>query len=336
MGATLSRRQHLLYLVAGCMLIFSILLTACGAASSTDNQTNSTFSSSKSSDQTHSFQSTSDQPITYDANPQTVLIRTFYGGGLYGSLSLAPQISIYGDGTFIIGLSRQGKLTSDALQQLLNTLVNDYGLLDFTRQQFFDVQDQNATFLELALNGKHQELMYGAFGTTQESKQDMDEYHRLDQALKSINDALTGQTSPYHGTHTALLVHQIFQPDYTQTTHYWPLFDFTLAQASAYECGLLASSYEPNPESSCLKFVIPTHAILLNATQMQTLQQYLSGQQGLFAEAGKYYEVTLRPLLPDEFAQKTLAMFGSSQAGYRGVPLLDGTVPPVPTATPQQ
>ena len=334
MVATLSQRRPLLYLVASSMLIFSILLTACDATSITDNQTNSTSSSSSSNNQTHSFQSASDQPITYSTNPQTVLIRTFYGGGLYSSLSLAPQISIYGDGTYIIGLSQQGKLTSDTLQQLLNTLVNDYGLLDFTRQQFFDIQDQNATFLELALNGKHQELMYGAFGTTQESKQDMDEYHRLDQALTSINEALKGKTYPYHGTNMALLVHQIFQPDYTQTTHYWPLFDFTLAQASAYECGLLPSSYEPNPESSCLKFVIPTHAILLNTTQVQTLQQQLNGQQGLFAEGGKYYEVTLRPLLPDELAQKTLAMFGSSQGGYRGVPLLSGTVPPVPTATP--
>jgi hypothetical protein len=316
------------------MLIFSILLAACDATSNTGSQNNSTLAS-KNGGQTHSFQSTSNQPITYSTNPHTVLIRTFYGGGLYSSLSLAPQVSIYGDGTYIIGLTKQGKLTSDALQQLLNTLINSYGLLGFTRQQFFDVQDQNATFLELALNGKREELVYGAFGTAQESKQDMDEYHRLNQALTTINEALQGKTYPYHGTNMALLVHRIFQPDYAQTTHYWPLFDFTLAQASAYECGLLPSSYEPNPESACLKFVIPIHAILLNATQIQTLQQQLNGQQGLFAEGGNYYQVTLRPLLPDELPQKTLAMFGSAQGSYRGVPLLSGTVPPVPTATPQ-
>src|SRR5689334_6209582 len=70
------------------------------------------------------------QSISYSTKAQDVLIRTFYGGGLYGSFSLGPQVSVYGDGTYILGLDQQGKLSSDDLQNLLNTLLDTYGLLN--------------------------------------------------------------------------------------------------------------------------------------------------------------------------------------------------------------
>src|SRR5436305_15205518 len=106
--------------------------------------------------------------ITYSTNAQDVVVRTYYGGGHYGTLPLGPQLSLYGDGTYIIGLEKQGKLTSDALQQLLSTLVDTDGLLSLKRQQFSDVPDQNSTFLELNLNGKRTELVYSNFGSRPE------------------------------------------------------------------------------------------------------------------------------------------------------------------------
>jgi len=58
-------------------------------------------------------------------------------------------------------------------------------------------------------------------------------------------------------------------------------------------------------------------------------------QQAVFLENGAYYSVTLRPLLPDEIEQKTLAMFGSQELSYTGVTLSKGPVPvPTPTITP--
>lgn len=281
----------------------------------------------------------SSQTISYSTGPQDVVIRTFYGGGNYGSLELAPNISIYGDGTYILGTDRLGKLSADALQQLIRTIVNTNGLLSFKQQQFSDIQDQNATFLELSLNGKQQQYMYGAFGYQQESSEAMDEYHRLGQALTAINNALTGPTQPYKGGATALLVRQSFSPGQSQLS--WPLSDFTLAQASAYECGLLPpDTTSANQETGCLKFLIPQHAILLNTRQVQAVAGQIANQRqgpylsGLFAEDSAYYNVTLRPLLPDELANKSLAMMGSAQLSITNVPLLNGTVPPVPTPTP--
>ena len=89
---------------------------------------------------------------------------------------------------------RQGKLDADSLQQLLHTLVDTDGLLGITQTQFYDVPDQNATFLQLTLNNKHYEFLYGKFGMLQESAQDLDGYHRLDKALTAITDALAGST----------------------------------------------------------------------------------------------------------------------------------------------
>jgi hypothetical protein len=312
-----------------------LLLSACADLLSSTGQ------GSQTNPATTSFTSSSDasnQSITYSTRPQDVLVRTFYGGGLYGSLELAPDISVYGDGTYILGLDRQSKLGTDALQQLLHVLVDTYGLLNLKKQQFSDIQDQNATFLELALNGKHVEFEYGPFGTQSETAQDMDEYHRLGKALSAITEALKGPVRPYTGTAVALLARRNFSPDLSQQIPFWQLPDFTLEQAADFECGLLPQDQvSPNGETGCLKYVKPTHAILLTTAQIQTIKGQLGAlQQATFVDQGLYYEITLRPLLPDELPQKTLAMFGSDQFSYSGVPLLIGVVPPVPTPTPSR
>jgi hypothetical protein len=244
-------------------------------------------------------------------------------------------MSIYGDGTFILGTEQIGKLDSDTLQQLLHTLLDTNGLLNLKRQQFVDIQDQNATFLELMLDGKQEEFVYGLFGNQQESKQDMAEYHSLGQAITAINETLKGPTHLYTASSFALLTRQIFNADPAQTI-VWPLADFTLAQATDSECGSLPTDdTSPNKETSCLKYTIPHSAILLTPAQLQSLRGQLNGQpQGFFIEAGWYYSITLRPLLPDELPQKMLAMFGSNQSTFNAVPLITGAVPAVATATP--
>lgn len=281
----------------------------------------------------------SSQPITYSTGSQDVLIRTFYGGGNYGSLEFNPDISIYGDGTYILGSNRQGKLDDTTLQNLLRTITDTDGLLNFKRQQFSDIQDQNATFLQITLSGKQQQFMYGSFGNQQESAQDMDEYHRLEKILTTITETLKGPTQPYKSRNVALLVHQIFSQNQQLLT--WPVSDFTLAQASAYECGLLPEDKTShNLETGCLKYLIPHNAILLTAAQAQAISGHIPTQQqtplpqALFSEGDAFYTVTLRPLLPDELASKSVAMFGSAQSEITAVPLLNGQVPPVPTPTP--
>jgi hypothetical protein len=310
-------------------LALLVLLSGCLGDRGTTSHTKSFVSSDPN---------TANQQITYSTGPQDVLIRTFYGGGLYGSLSLAPQVSIYGDGTYILNTTRQGELSSDALQALLHTLVDKDGLLNLPQQQFADIPDQNATFLLLNLNGEHLQLMYGSFGNQQESKAAMDAYHRLGQALTSINNALTGATQPYHGHQVALLVRQDFSPNLAQPPTTWPLTDFTLAQAAVFECGLIPlDQVDQNQETGCLKYTIPQHAILLTAAQLSAIQQQLNTQQqGDFSQGNAYYTVTLRQLLPDELPAGQLAMFGSAQESYVGVPLLQGSVPPIPTPTPSR
>ncbi|HZO75171.1 MAG TPA: hypothetical protein VFB60_23385 [Ktedonobacteraceae bacterium] len=325
--ANASRWSPIAFL-ACCLLATQLSGCSLFSASSTQQPQKTTFTSSASS---------SSEPITYSTSAHDVLIRTFYGGGLYGSLELAPQISIYGDGTYILGQDRQGAISSDTLQQLLDTLVNTDGLLHLKRQQFFDIPDQNATFLELSLNDKQLELVYGPFGSQQESADDMDEYHRLGKALSTITATLKGPTHPYRSSSSVLLVRQIFRPDFTQTILYWPLYEFTLAQAAIFECGIVPQDENSsNAETGCLKYLIPDHAQLLTAPQLQTLRTQLNNRsEGIFTEQGLYYDVTLRPLLPDELADKTVAMFGSAQGSYRGVPLNQGTIPtPTPTPTP--
>ncbi len=280
------------------------------------------------SDQRHNntFTSSSNQPITYSKNPQDILVRTFYGGGLYGSLELGPQISIYGDGTYILDLNQQGKLETKELQQLLTTLVDTYGLLNLKRHQFVDIQDQNATYLELAINGQQRELVYGSFSNQQASRQDQDEYQRLEKALTAITEALTGPTHEYNSTNYVLLARQIFSTDISPAIPHWPLADFTLAQVAIYECGVVPPDDSRNAETACLKYTRPRNSVLLTPLQYQTIRSHLD-RQGDFIEEGRSYAVILRPLLPDELPKKMLAMFGCAQASYSGVPLHDGPVP---------
>ena len=310
-----------------CSLI--ILLSACDTNSST-------LSSNTRSHQIIS--TTSGSTITYSTSPQDVLIRTFYGGGKLGTLEMSPDISIYGDGTYILGPGlqmQQGKLQTGVLQQLLNTLVDTYGLLKLNRQQFYDVPDQNATLLQLTLDDKTDEFLYGPFGNLQESAQDLDEYQRLGKALTSITEALGSPTHGYTGPEIALLVHQTFSPDLSQNIPYWDLQDFTLDQLATYECGPIPPDETgPNADTGCLTYTVPHTAVLLSTQQLQQISALLHGQeQGTFLEGALYYVVELRPLLPDELAQKTLAMFGSQELSYAGVPLHEGPVP-IPTPTP--
>jgi len=256
-----------------------------------------------------------------------------------GTLAFSPQVSIYGDGTYILGPGYQmrwGLLDTGALQQLLHTLVDTGGLLSLKRQQFYDVPDQNATLLQLTLNNKHYEFLYGKFGTLQESAQDMDEYHHLGKALSAITEALNGPTHPYTSTSMALLVHQDFSPDLSQTISNWSLRDFSLDQVATFECGVIPRDETgPNADTGCLSFTTPLYAYLPTPQQLRTVKILLHGrQQGEFYEPNSvlYYTVVLRPLLPDEASQKMLAMLGSQQLSYSGVPLHSGTIPtPVPT-----
>ncbi len=312
-----------------------VLLCLCGiilASCDTSSFTSSTTTTGKST------VSTTNGPITYSTNASDVLIRTFYGGGNRGTLDFSPEVSIYGDGTYILGPGlqmQQGKLTADALQQLLHTLVDTDGLLNFTRQQFNDVPDQNVTFLQLMLNTKQYAYQYGKFGTLQESAADMDAYHRLNQALTTITTTLNGPTHPYTNSTVTLLVHQDFSPDLTTIIPNWTLSDFSLYQLAAYECGVTpADETGPNADTGCLTYTIPHNAYLPNARQLLSIREVLKGhQEGEFFEQGLYYHVVLRPLLPDELPQKMIAMLGSQQFNYSGVPLHSGVVP-TPTATP--
>ena len=283
-----------------------------------------------------SISTTNNGVITYNTGPQDVLIRTFYGGGKLGSIEYSPEISIYGDGTFILGPGlqmRAGQMSSDALEQLLQTLVDSDGLLAFTTRQFYDIPDQNATFLQLTLNNTTYSFQYGPFGNLQESAQDMNAYHRLGAALSSIINAVNGPTHPYSGSQVALLVHQDFNPDLTQNIPSWSLPDFNLYNLNIYECGPPeVGPTGPNADTGCLTYTVPQNALLLSQQQQQAILTQLKGQQqGVFYDLGQYYNVTLRTLLPDELAQKTLAMLGSAELVYTGVPLHEG---PVPVATP--
>jgi len=331
MTALQKRGRHSILLIYA---LLALLFSACTSVDASQKQAGNSNTSSLSG-----AGNTSSQQVTYSNKPQDVVLRTFYGGGIYGALEVNPDVSLYGDGTYILGANRQGKLDDTGLQGLLHTLTDTYGLLNFKRQQFSDIQDQNATFLEVTLNGKQQEFMYGSFGNQQESSQDMDEYHRLNHILTAITETLKGPTQPYKSDDVALLVHQNFA--HNQTTLTWPISDFTLAQAAAFECGLLPEDKTShNPETGCLKYLIPHSVILLNATQVQAISGQLPTQQqgplpqGLFSEGSFYYTVTLRPLLPDELPSKSVAMFGSTQSSFTAVPLLNGQVPPVPTPTP--
>ena len=306
-----------------CIVI--LLLSACDSTPKTTGKAKN-----------QSISTTNNGVITYSGSPQDVLIRTFYGGGKLGTFEYSPEISIYGDGTYILGPGlnmREGQMSGDALEQLLQTLVDTDGLLKFTTKQFYDIPDQNATFLQLMLNGTSYTFQYGPFGNLQESAQDMNAYHRLGAALTSIINALNGPTHPYSGGQMALLVHQDFTPNQPQTIPVWSLSDFNLYNLSVYECGPPeVAPTGPNADTGCLTYTVPQNALLLNQQQQQAILSLLKGQQqGVFYDLGNYYSVTLRQLLPDEAAQKMLAMLGSAELDYAGVPLKTG---PVPVATP--
>ncbi|MGZ6366751.1 MAG: hypothetical protein ACXWPS_12365 [Ktedonobacteraceae bacterium] len=310
-----------------CCLIV-ILVTACDSNAHTTSTSNVKQTLSISSGST----------ITYNSRPQDVLIRTFYGGGKLGTFEMSPEISIYGDGTYILGPGlqmQQGKLQTSTLQQLLNKLVESYGLLKLSKQQFYDLPDQNATVLQLMLNDKTYTYLYGPFGNMQESAQDKSEYQRLGDALTSITEALVGSTHSYTSHQMVLLVHQTFSPDLSQSIPTWSFQDFSLFQLSTFECGLIPTDLTgPNADTGCLIYTVPHTALLLNTQQLQQLTILLHGQdQAVFLEKGAYYSVTLRSLLPDEIEQKSLAMFGSQELNYTGVTLTTGPVP-IPTPTP--
>jgi hypothetical protein len=322
------RRYALFQPILFCIIL--VLFPACNSSANT--------SSTNGVKQTLSMSSGS--TITYNTRPQDVLIRTFYGGGKLGTFEMSPEISIYGDGTYILGPGLQmqeGKLQAAALQQLLNKLVDTYGLLKLNKQQFYDIPDQNATVLQVTLNDKEYTYLYGPFGNMQESAQDRSEYQRLGNALTSITEALVGPTHPYTNQQMVLLVHQTYSPDLSQSIPTWSFQDFTLFQLSTFECGLIPPDLTgPNADTGCLTYTVPHTALLLSVQQLQQMKTLLHGQQqGVFLEKGAYYSVTLRPLLPDEIEQKTLAMFGSQELSYTGVTLSKGPVPiPTPTPTP--
>jgi len=333
----ISTRIHPLLRIKGLRLytlfqtiIFCIIIipfTACDSGVSTPSINNTKQTLSISSGST----------ITYNTRPQDVLIRTFYGGGKLGTLEISPEISIYGDGTFILGPGlqmQQGRLQALALQHLLHKLVDTYNLLKLNRQQFYDIPDQNATVLQVMLNDKEYTYLYGPFGNMQESAQDISEYQLLGNALTSITEALVGPTHSYTSKQMVLLVHQTFSPDLSQSIPYWYFQDFTLFQLSTFECGLIPPDLTgPNADTGCLTYTVPHTALLLNTQQLQQIRTFLHGQeQAVFLEKGVFYSVTLRPLLPDEAQQMTIAMFGSQELSYTGVPLTEGPVP-IPTPT---
>lgn len=288
----------------------------------------------------HTTISTGSGTVTYNTGSQDVVIRTFYGGGNMGPLEMSPDISIYGDGTYILGPGlqmREGTVNTDALQQLLNTLVNSDGLLTFTRQQFYDVPDQSMTVLQLSLNGKNYTYYYGQFGSLQESTQDMHEYQQLGQALTTITQSLSGPTHPYTSNVVVPLVHMDFSPDLTKTIPTWTYSGFTLDQLATYECGATPPDLTgPNADTGCLSFTTPQHVYLPTQQQMRAIKGMLKGQpEGVFYETdtGQYYSIVLRQLLPDEQVSQSVAMYGSAELTYTAVPLHGGAIPtPVPTA----
>ena len=317
------RRAGLLLL---CLLV--VLLTACNQGQNNNHKT---------------VQTDSGSTISYSTLPQDILVRIFYGGGKVGKLEMTPEISIYGDGTFILGPGlhlQQGVLSTDKLQSLLHTLTSTEDLLQLHQQVFADIPDQNVTLLQLALNGRNYQFVYGPFGNLQENAQQMREYQQLGNAISAVRNALDGPESTYTSSQMALLVYQTFRADFTivqnQALPTWPLSDIVLADTAIYECGTIPQDLTgPNADNGCLAYTIPRVAYLPSQSDLQTIRSTLKGQQEqIFIEGNNYYVVILRPLLPDEIAQQQLAMYGSNSQTYTPVPLKTGAIP-VPTVTPQ-
>ncbi|MGH2507484.1 MAG: hypothetical protein ACRDHZ_08795, partial [Ktedonobacteraceae bacterium] len=247
---------------------------------------------------------------------------------------------LYGNGTFIIGPGlqlQQGTLSNDALQKLLHTLTSTDNLLQLHRQIFSDIPDQNAALLQVMLNDKKYQFIYGPFGHMQESSQDMHEYQQLGTAISTIKSTLNHPTQAYTSQQSALLVYQTFREDFTGTISRWTLINIlNLTNAAIYECGVVpADVTSPNADLGCLQYTIPQLAILLDQHNTDLVGTLLHNtQQTLFLENGNDYVVMLRPLLPDEIVQQQLAMYGNNNQDYAPVPLKNGPIP-VPTVTPR-
>src|SRR5689334_10808101 len=98
---------HLLKLLSLMLIIISSLFTACDSGPNTSATNNAKQTLPVGSGST----------ITYSTRSQDVLLRTFYGGGKIGTFEMSPEISIYGDGSFVLGPGlqmRQGKLRTQA------------------------------------------------------------------------------------------------------------------------------------------------------------------------------------------------------------------------------
>jgi len=279
--------------------------------------------------------------ISYSTQPQDVLARIFFGGGKVGTLQLTPEISIYGDGSFITGPGlqlRKGSLSSEALQKLLQNLTNTNHLLKLHRQIFNDIPNQNVTLLQVVLNNKNYQFLYGAFSNLQESDQDMQEYKQLGAAISTIRNGLTGPTTTYTSQNKALLVYATSRADFTEVESssipQWTLSGISLANTAAYECGLIQpdpNNPRTNLDNGCLTYVIPLAVFQPAQQDLRPINQLLRGQQqSMFRENDGYYVVMLRQLLPDEIAHQQLAMYGSDTQDYLPVPLKKGPVP-VPT-----
>jgi hypothetical protein len=313
-------------LLIASLCVVALLFPACDTSQSTAPKA-----------QSHTISTNNGATISYNSDAQDMLMRTIYGGGRLGTLELSPEISVYGDGSYILGpglAMQEGQLTTPALDRLLRALVDTDGLLAFSQQQFYDIPDQNATFLQLNIDQRSYTFEYGPFGNLSESAQQIDEYHRLGSALTSIRNALSGPLTPYKGASASLLAHQDFSPDLTQVIPAWTLPDIDLANLAIFECGVIPPDQTgPNADTGCLTYTVPRAALVLTALQQQSVLSLLQGQEtGVVIAGGLYYSISLRTLLPDELQSGMLAMLGSDEPTYAGVPLSEGPVPtPVPT-----
>ncbi len=312
-----------------CLLLF--LLAACDSSGTTTRKTGT-------------VQTDSGSTIVYSMLPQDVLVRSFYGGGKVGILETTPEVSLYGNGTFILGPGlnlQQGSLSIDTHQNLLHTLTSTDNLLLLHTRVFNDVPDQNTTLLQVNLNNKNYQFVYGPFGNLQESSQDMHDYQQLGNAIAAVKNALGGPKTSYTSQKMALLVYQTSRLDYTQqhlsTIATWPINDINLYNAAANECGSTdpdPNNPRPNLDNGCLTYTVPQVAFLPSKQDITTITHLLGNQQSdMFSANNNLYVVTLRPLLPDELSQKKLAMYGSGIQDYSPIPLKEGAIPEI-TPTP--
>src|SRR6266567_4673888 len=106
----MSRSPNVTCYLFSLFCFLSIILAACASPTASPSGSNN-----------HHSLSTNSGPITYSTSPNDVLVRTFRGGGNMGTLEISPEISIYGDGAYILGpgvYMQQGKLNSDELALL--------------------------------------------------------------------------------------------------------------------------------------------------------------------------------------------------------------------------